>query len=435
MQIEVIRPHSDLDWETLQREWRTLEAEADGSFFQSWTWVGCRVRERLTDPFLLRASEASRVVGLALFNRTGHSLAKLLPTLWLHETGRPAEDSVFIEHNAPLLARGCPHLLQPMLAAALRLGRVSLAGVSDAVRDAAAAVGRCTVTATRPAPYARLTDGGEAGWLAGLGGSTRYQLRRSRKRYEAAGRLVSSRAADVCEGLAFLSELAALHQATWQARGHPGAFAAPAFVRFHQTLVARGLPRGEVELLRIATAGGEGEAVIGYLYNFRWRERVYTYQGGFDYAAAGPHQAPGLTCHHLAIEAAIANGSTIYDLLAGEARYKRSLGSHETRLHWLTVTRRHTLHDAVSLAGSLARSKRLRGLVGGQRIRRPTATRESIGQEAHEMIDAAVVMPQPDRASGRNVPERLAWPLAAAAIVIRSCSAWIGLAWLVRGIF
>jgi CelD/BcsL family acetyltransferase involved in cellulose biosynthesis len=195
------------------------------------------------------------------------------------------------------------------------------------------------VRATRPAPFAPLAGRTEAGWLAGLGASTRYQLRRSRRRYEAAGRLVAERAASVAEGLAFLDALAALHQTHWVARGHAGAFATPAFVAFHRALVARGLPRGEVELVRVSTVDPAGSRPIGYLYNFCWRDRVYAYQSGFDYAAAQPHQVPGLTCHHVAIEAAIRSGRAVYDFLAGAARYKTSLGSDALAMHWLALRR------------------------------------------------------------------------------------------------
>ncbi len=414
MQIDVIRPREDSDWETLQAEWRVLEAQADGSFFQSWTWVGCCVRERFTDPVVLRAAEAGRVVGLALFNRSGHTLlGSVLPTLRLHETGRPADDAVFVEHNGPLLARGWPHLMRPMLAAALPLGRLILSGVGDEVRDAAAAVGRCAVTATRPAPYAHLAGDTAAGWLASRGASTRYQLRRSRRRYEAAGRVVAQRAADVSEGLAFLGELASLHQASWTTRGLPGAFAEPAFVTFHRMLVARGLPRDEVVLLRIATVGVATQTVIGFLYNFRWRDREYSYQSGFNYAAAHAHQAPGLTCHNLAIEAAVADGYGIYDFLAGDARYKRSLGNRETQLHWLEVTGQHALSPRAALARLASPVQRVRNVL------RPT--RDDRTQQAN--------------ADGRFAVERLAWPLAAVVILALSCIGWIAAAYLVHEVF
>jgi len=347
MQIDLLRPRTDADWAALQAAWRALEETADSSFFQSWTWIGCRARERYTDPLLVRATDAGQVVGLALFNRTAPPLTGLLlPSLWLHETGRPPEDSVFIEHNGPLVARDRPDLLGPMLAAALRRGRLMLSGVSDTVRDAAATIGQCHALITRPAPFAQLSGQSAGDWLDSLGTSTRYHLRRSRRRYEAKGPIVLRHAADLPEALAFLAELAALHQARWEARGKPGAFAEPAFLAFHRALLARGLPRNEVQLLRVAAAS----TVLGYLYNFHWRGRVYAYQGGFDYAGAGAHQAPGLTCHHAAIEAAIAAGCTCYDFLAGEARYKTSLSNGVESLHWLAVNSGHGLHDLALMA-------------------------------------------------------------------------------------
>lgn len=349
MRIAATRPGQDSEWAALETEWRDLEARADGSFFQSWTWVGCQAPPRFRDPLLLRATEDGVVVGLALFNRTGPPGAR---TLHLHETGRRSADRVFIEHNGPLLARGHGHLLRPMLAAALRHGALALSGVGEEVREAADGLGRCRIAASRPAPYAELAGLraaglGAADWLAGLGSATRARLRRSRRSYEAAGALVARQAAGVAEALAFLEALAGLHQASWVARGRRGAFAEPDFVAFHRALVARGLPRGEVELLRIATVTSAETRVVGYLYNFRWRDRICAYQSGFDYAGSGPRQSPGLTCHQAAIEAAIASGATVYDFLGGAARYKTSLGGAETMLHWLELARPGTPADVL----------------------------------------------------------------------------------------
>jgi len=336
MRIELARLDWDSDLSELENDWRDLEQNANGSFFQSWTWIGCRVRSRFCKPFVVRATEGGVVVGLALFNRRG---PPRLRTLWLHETGDPREDSVFIEHNGPLVACGRDALLRPMLEAALEQGRVMLNGVGDAVRDAACSLGLCRVLASRPAPYASLVGADAATWLSRLGRSTRYQLRRSRRRYEAEGVVTLRRAGDVEEALAFFGGLATLHQQRWTARGLPGAFAEPAFVAFHQTLIARGLPRGEVELLRVSVENAAGERVIGYLYNFIWRATIYAYQGGFDYDRATPHEKPGLTCHHFAIEAAIATQSWRYDFLAGKAQYKENLADGAALLHWMETAR------------------------------------------------------------------------------------------------
>lgn len=357
MRIEMIRPDNsatasaDAGWSALGRVWRALEAEAECSVFQSWTWLGVAVAQRFNDPWLLRATGADgRVVGLALFNRTGPKLAR---TLWLHETGRRRHDSVFIEHNAPLLAHGHEHLLRPMLALAARHGRLVLGGVGEAVLLAARSIGGCHIATTRPAAFVALRDcHNEAVWLATLSRSTRYRLRRSRRAYEAGageGRLTLRAAGDVAEALAFLDALAVLHQASWTGRGQPGAFVEPAFTAFHRALVARGLPRGEVRLLRISTRGGDGSGdggvVLGYLYNLCWQGRVYAYQSGFDFASAQSHQLPGLTCHHLAIADAIDRHMQIYDFMGGAARYKTSLGHASIDLHWLQIMRPSGIHD------------------------------------------------------------------------------------------
>lgn len=403
MQIEFVRPGTPPDWSALERQWRALEAEADGSLFQSWTWLGCRVAARFTDPWLLRATVAGRVVGLALFNRAGPPLAR---AFWLHETGRRDEDSVFIEHNGPLLARGHAGLLRPMLAVAARHGRLVLGGVNDAVLEAARPLGHCHIAITREAPYAPLDgfhDG--AAWLASLGASTRHRLRRSRRSYERSGAIGLRQAADVPEALAFLDALAALHQARWTARGRPGAFAEPAFLAFHRELLARALPSGNIQILQVFVRDDTSFQVLGYLYNLQWRGRIYTYQNGFDYAAAKPHQLPGLTSHHVAIEAAISSGVQAYDFMAGDSRYKTSLGKASERMHWLELVRPGSAHDTV------------------YRVR--AALRQIRAGDATAMPEAPAAMPRPS-------PTRLGWPVAVLAIGLLSVLAWIGVWSLVR---
>lgn len=320
--------------------WQRLQAVADGSFFQSWNWVGCLAEERFPDPLLLEAREHGTVVAMALFNRRAGWRDDVL---WLGESGDAALDSVFVEHNGPLIATGQPDGLRAAcLAAALnapgaRTRRtLVLSGIDDRVLEAA----RTLPAALRPrqparnAPWVDLTRlGGD--YLDSLGANTRYQLRRSARRYAAEGPLSIERATTVAEAQAFLDGLAALHQGSWTARGRPGAFAAPAFLRFHRALVERAMPAGEIDLLRIRA----GDRAIGYLYNFRFRNRACSYQSGFDYELTHPHQKPGLTCHHLAIEMYLREGVAAYDLLAGADRYKTSLANAERELHWVELTR------------------------------------------------------------------------------------------------
>ncbi len=340
------RIHLDLapDLGAVATEWQALEAQAEASFFQSWTWVGCQAEVRFPKKLLLRVEQDGQIVGLALLNRANNAL-------WLGESGDAALDAVYVEHNGPLLARGCEHLLAACLARLLAAGRLRLSGVGDVLLAAARTAGTVRWRRSSPAPFVDLSKLAEADYLAGLSSNTRYQIRRSDRAYAAAGPISVQRAVTLAEAEEFLEALAMLHQASWAARGRPGAFANPAFLRFHQALLARAMPRGEVELLRIAA----GAQVVGYLYNFRHRDRVFSYQSGFDYAAAGPHAKPGLTCHHAAIGLARREGATRYDFLAGGDRYKTSFAKAATPLYWLDVARpwslrgvAHRLRDALA---------------------------------------------------------------------------------------
>jgi CelD/BcsL family acetyltransferase involved in cellulose biosynthesis len=347
------------DWEALGVRWRAFETRAALSFFQSWSWIGCLAPERYDNPVLLEAQRDGRTVALGLFNRRR---GWLFDTLWLHETGDPKRDAVFIEHNGLLIdaataaderandsveagpGPGTEDTLRAACLAGARravlpgplLGRrLILSGVDPAHLRAAAASGTVSRLTTRVAPrldLAALRRDGRS-HLDVLSANTRAQLRRSLRAYATLGTLAIQRAADIAEARRFLDELARLHQATWQHRGQPGAFADPHFARFHHALIDRALPRGEIALWRVTA----GPAVIGYLYNFQHRGRVLAYQSGFDYAVAGHHAKPGLTCHHLAIEHGLADCMACYDFLAGDDRYKRSLSSGARTLHWLTV--------------------------------------------------------------------------------------------------
>lgn len=332
------------DWDALGAQWRDFEARATCSFFQSWSWIGCLAKERFDRPVRLEARQDGRLAALALFN---HRPGLLRDTLLLHETGDPELDTLFIEYNGLLAASGAtPELVTQCLSATLAwntrgarrglLGRrLVLSGIDDAQRRACDAAAPILHQISRTVPLLDLValrrDGRQH--LDVLSANTRAQLRRSLRRYEQGGPLRVEPAEHAAEAHAYLDALATLHQRTWQSRGQPGAFANPKFTRFHHALVDHALPRGEVELLRVSA----GSSVIGYLYNFRYRDRVLAYQSGFDYAAADRHQKPGLTCHHLAIERSRVETAAVYDFLAGGDRYKRSLANGETTLHWLTI--------------------------------------------------------------------------------------------------
>jgi CelD/BcsL family acetyltransferase involved in cellulose biosynthesis len=327
----------DVDFTELGRRWCDLEGRSSCSFFLSWTWTGCLIEERFPNPVLVEATEDGRTVALALFNRTR---SWGLPVLWLHESGSPDLDCPWIERNGVLTEAGRePELTRLCLRALLGTNHLVLSGV-DATTHAAVQglAGIIRVLRLQEAPYADLAALRASGtsYRASRSANTRQQLGRSMRWYAAEAGGAESEptigsAATVGAAWAMLDALAELHQARWVGRGAAGSFAQPFFRRFHRALIERGTERGQIALQAISFSG----TVVGYLYNFRFRNQMIAYQSGFHYRQDASAARPGLVAHAAAIEAAKGHDIDIYDFLAGDDRYKLSLSDAGRHLWWL----------------------------------------------------------------------------------------------------
>jgi CelD/BcsL family acetyltransferase involved in cellulose biosynthesis len=330
--VIAIRVSGVTDFAALAERWRDLEQRAEGSFFQSWTWVGCLAAERFPDPVLVEATEAGRTVALALFNRVRRLIGPSV--LYLGETGTAGMDTPYVEQNGVLAEAGREEeLTESCLRAVASSHDLVLSGVGEPVLAAARrAAGLTVVRRTQDSPFVDLVGVRRAGgnYLAGRSANTRQQIRRSDRFYERIGPITMERAASVASAQAMLDEMAGLHQAAWMARGQPGSFGQPFFRRFHRALIAEAVPRGEVALLKVSC----GDTMIGILYNFAYKGRVSAYQSGLVFRHEDRAAKPGLTCHHAAIQYALVQQVDIYDFLAGEDRYKRSLADRAHRQIW-----------------------------------------------------------------------------------------------------
>ncbi|HXT80931.1 MAG TPA: hypothetical protein VN702_15305, partial [Acetobacteraceae bacterium] len=203
------------DFAALEDRWRGLEARANGSFFQGWTWTGCLAEERFTDPLLVEAREAGRTVALALFNRRRSRLRG--DTLFLGESGARALDCIYIEHNGVLAETGreqemsaaCLHTAHRM-ARGWRRNRLVLSGVDD--MTAAAAGGATAAVSAGQIRPALFVDMARLRWekvdyLDRRSANTRQQIRRSDRAY---GSLTVRRARNAAEAHAMLDVMVPL---------------------------------------------------------------------------------------------------------------------------------------------------------------------------------------------------------------------------------
>ncbi|MHA1569209.1 MAG: GNAT family N-acetyltransferase [Alphaproteobacteria bacterium] len=371
-----VRVERVADIAALGKSWRALEDRANASFFQSWSWIGCWLDTLPAEahPDLLVARTDGETVGLALLGRRRGRRHRILPVHGLHlnETGDPALDCLTIEHNGILAP---PDLAEPVVVACLDhlAGAVAgwdefhLGGVPTAYLDLAAKAGLVPrIVDVKPSPYVDL-DGLRAGggdYLAGRSRNTRQQLRRALRDYEPAGPLRFEVAGDLATATAYFTGLENLHQASWRARGRPGAFANPFFAAFHRRLIETAFDRGEIQLAHVVA----GDETVAYLYSFVRAGRVSFYQGGLAYSE-DPRRKPGLVAHYLAIAHNLESGAGIYDFLAGDSRYKRSLATDSVDLLWATAQKPRLKYRLEALARGL--KGRIRAGASGDAVDRP----------------------------------------------------------------
>ncbi|MCU1279136.1 MAG: Protein involved in cellulose biosynthesis (CelD) [bacterium] len=132
---------------------------------------------------------------------------------------------------------------------------------------------------------------------------------------------------------AAMEELFRLHNARWRRRGVAGAFAGARMQAFHHEVARKFLQRGWLRLHRLRL---DGETRAAF-YCFQLGRRVYYYLSGFD-VAFGKFSI-GNVLMAQAIERAIGDGATEFDLLRGDEVYKFAWKAEERETLRLIIGR------------------------------------------------------------------------------------------------
>ena len=347
-----IRTHRWAEWPGLAALWQSLEtSDPASSFFLGTQWIDCWLSTfgpSLEPAILTFHNSTGDAVGAALLVRREAPLGLGITTWHLGAAGENVDDEVVSEYSGPLCRPGQERSVAEALAAYLRSGswdqisaRYLRAGESTAAL-LEADFGDARLEAKDENDYfvdLRALDSLDA-YLQQLSRNTRDQVRRSIRLYEARGPLAVSAAAGREESLAYLDQLAELHQASWTGRGQPGAFASSRFTAFHRGLIDRCWATSGVQLLRVTC----GDQVMAVLYYFFHQGRVLFYQSGLAYEADN-RLKPGLVAHALAVDYCRQQGWVEYDFLAGDSQYKRSLSTGH-RLQFSVLARRQNLKQA-----------------------------------------------------------------------------------------
>ncbi len=333
------------DVATLLEEWTRLYTLSDARFFLSptWmqTWIGCKPRN--VEIGCVRVLDDLRgVYALGLMGVHPRRTLAAPREARLHETGVDAYDRVYVEYNDILTARDAPRGTRE---AAISTIIESLPDVDDFVFrnampdlvlavDEVAEARKFSVRSLllQPTFNINLHPPGRHTVMDGFSSSLRAKIRRSIRRYEERGPVMVSRTQTEAERAIAWTELMRLHAETWARRGLNGVFHDTPFSEFHGRMLDH-CP-DSIDLVRLTV----GEETIGVLYNFMAGDRVYNYQSGFRYEADN-QLVPGFVCHALAAEKYREDGFLTYDMMGGDAEYKRRLGEEGELLESIVMTR------------------------------------------------------------------------------------------------
>jgi CelD/BcsL family acetyltransferase involved in cellulose biosynthesis len=315
----------------LAPQWNELhDAAATVSIFNSWIWqyqwwqvygAGQPLR-------LLVALEGGEAVGiLPLYIHRAKVMG--VPVRMLRFVGTGADTHP--DDLGPLLAPGREDEIGLKLAqAALRVSEADVFVLSDidprsrfagALERAAAAAHRPSlVTPCERIAYVELP----ATWtefLKSLSSDRRTRLKSARKKAAAAHALRFFVWDDAANLDRAIDRLVQLHRNRWREAGGSESFQSDEYIDFHRRIMKASFPRG---WLRLYCLELDGE-VAAITYCYRFRNRVYLMQAGFDPQKAKCNPGKVLLGH--ALEHAIAEGNEVFDFLRGEHRYKNQLAT------------------------------------------------------------------------------------------------------------
>ena len=325
----------------LAEDWQALQERADHSFFQSWGWVGTWLDwlPGCFEPLCLTVRDGREIVGLGLLqpSRTWRRRLVRSRRLYLSETGDPHYDQLTVECTGFLVDRARQEAVARAAFEGLardlpEWNELVLPAVGDSTLAQAYGWGWPLRLEKRMMSfYVDLEALQGRSHLASLSANTRQQIKRACR---LSNPVTVSVARDLRECREFWARLTDLHQTSWEARGEPGAFANEDFRAFHERLITERFDSGEIQLMRVAGPDGD----LGLLYNLVYRGWVSTYQSGLRIVTDN-RLKPGLLSHHKAVEWNRLLGHRAYDLMAGDARYKRSLTNAEYQLTRAVVQR------------------------------------------------------------------------------------------------
>lgn len=339
--VEVLE--TEAEFEALERQWEELQCTAKiGSVFSSFDWqfLWWRSYECGQSLRLLVATEDNRVVGVLPLYILSVSMLRY-PVKQLRFVGTGGD--TFPDDLGPILASGREECVAAALAKrALEIKGWDVLLLTD--MNPNCAFTRAIRTQVRRASLRFECGRSERiacinlpktweGWLQSLHRNRRWRIKNSRKKLGAAHKtkfFVWNNAETLDDAV---SELIGLHRKRWENAGRKHGFSTPEYVTFHRAIMSACLLRDRLRLYCLEA----DDKIIAMNYFYRFRDRVYLMQSGFD-PEFSKHR-PGQVLLGYIVEHAIEEGNEVLDFLKGDHRYKNEIANAERETAYLTAYR------------------------------------------------------------------------------------------------
>lgn len=181
-------------------------------------------------------------------------------------------------------------------------------------------------------------------YLGKLSSNRRQQIRRARRKVFEQENIVLDRLSSVDALDEWFDDLVRLHHKRWQQKGEgEHAFRTESYNAFHRQLMLAMLQGNALRLWGLKKDG----KLIAVLYCLSDGQTTFYYQGGFD--TDFDELKPGMVLMSCAMEEAIKEGCTKFNMMKGDYDFKRSLAKEEDQTH-STLLVRSTFSGIVHVA-------------------------------------------------------------------------------------
>jgi CelD/BcsL family acetyltransferase involved in cellulose biosynthesis len=181
-------------------------------------------------------------------------------------------------------------------------------------------------------PYIRLLPDWDA-YMRSLSSNMRFNIKRRIRNLQKDFKAKYFVWQDV-EGLEYvMGRLASLHNKRWEEKGAPHSFSSEQYNAFHQAVAKEFARKGWLQLSCLEL----NDQIVAILYDYRYRDKIYYYQGGFDPSLY--KYSLGLVLRAYVIQEAIKNGIREIDLLKGAYEHKYKWTEYDRQTINLTIGR------------------------------------------------------------------------------------------------